>query len=124
MGKHVDASLRPPVNRHRGEVAAVLDGRPFTLCLTLRSLAELESAFGVTDLGALARRFSSGAVSARDMEIILAAGLRGGGHEVAPDSVGEMRIEGGAAGFARLCGELLAATFGNADGGAAGEGDA
>ena len=101
-----------PVNRHRGEIGAVLDGRPYKLCLTLRSLAELEGAFGVDDLGALASRFSRGSVSASDIEIILAAGLRGGGHEIAPEMVGDMRIEGGAAGYARLCAELLEATFG------------
>jgi hypothetical protein len=37
-------------NRHRGEIEAVLDGRPRTLCLTLGALAELEAAFGAQDL--------------------------------------------------------------------------
>ena len=33
------------VNRRRGEVAARIDGKDYTLCLTLGALAELEDAF-------------------------------------------------------------------------------
>ena len=46
-------------NRHRGEIAAVFDGRRFTLCLTLGALAELEHAFQAGDLVGLAERFGS-----------------------------------------------------------------
>ncbi|MFD1333765.1 gene transfer agent family protein, partial [Methylopila musalis] len=70
-----------PVNRRRGEVEAVFDGRPHRLVLTLGALAELEDAFGVADLVALAERFERGRLSARDAARILAAGLRGGGAE-------------------------------------------
>ena len=49
------------VNRHRGEVEAVLDGRTWTLCLTLGALAELEAALAAGDLMGLARRFEAGA---------------------------------------------------------------
>ena len=65
-------------NRHRGEVAAVLDGRERTLCLTLGALAEL-ARFGADDLVALARRFETGMFSARDIIRILGCGLRGAG---------------------------------------------
>jgi hypothetical protein len=34
------------VNRHRGEIEAILDGKSYRLCLTLGALAELEHAFG------------------------------------------------------------------------------
>lgn len=105
------AESPPPVNRHRGEVGAVIDGCPQTLCLTLRSLAELEDAFGVDDLGALSQRFAKG-VSATDVATIIAAGLRGSGADVSADSVAAMRFEGGAAGAAQLCTDLLNATFG------------
>ena len=37
-------------NLHRGEIEACLDGKPYRLCLTLGALAELESAFGDTDM--------------------------------------------------------------------------
>ncbi|WP_159592223.1 gene transfer agent family protein [Chelativorans xinjiangense] len=100
------------VNRRRGEVAARLDGREYRLCLTLGALAELEAAFEAEDLNRLVERFSSGRLSARDMAAVIAAGLRGGGHEVSDEDVRAMRCEGGAAGFAALVGELLSVTFG------------
>lgn len=103
------------VNRHRGEVAATLDGREWTLCLTLGALAELEAAFAADDLSALIARFSSGRLSAHDMQRIIAAGLRGGGHLVSVADVADMRTDGGAAGFARIVTELLSVTFGTAE---------
>ena len=105
------SALPPPANAHRGEVGALLDGRPYTLCLTLGALAELEAAFGVSDLPALAARLGNG-LSSRDVMLILRAGLRGGGHALPDDAIEGMRAEGGAAGLARLCADLLAATFG------------
>ncbi|QGA57547.1 gene transfer agent family protein [Brucella sp. 6810] len=102
-------------NRHRGEVAARLDGRDWTLCLTLGALAELESAFETDNLSALVARFSSGRLSARDMQRIICAGLRGGGHTVSEEDVADMRAEGGVAGFARIVSSLLTVTFGTSE---------
>src|SRR5690606_40305275 len=99
-------------NRHRGEVAARLDDRDWTLCLTLGALAELESAFEVDNLSDLTARFSTGRLSARDMQRIICAGLRGGGHTVSLDDVADMRAEGGAAGFARIAAAPLTVTSG------------
>lgn len=104
-------------NRRRGEIAARLDGRDYRLCLTLGALAELEDAFAAEDLNQLIERFSSGRLSARDMTRIIAAGLRGGGHPASEAEVETMHCADGAAGFARIVGALLEATFG-----AAGEG--
>ena len=98
-------------NRHRGEIAAGLDGRPRTLCLTLGALAELEAAFGADDLTALLAQFSTGKLSARDIVRVIGCGLRGAGEAVSDAEVAAMRIEGGATGFARLAAELLRATF-------------
>lgn len=103
------------VNRHRGEVAAKLDGRDWTLCLTLGALAELEAAFAADNLSDLIARFSTGRLSAQDMQRIICAGLRGGGHNVSYEDVAEMRADGGAAGFARIVSALLTATFGEAE---------
>ncbi|WPZ14139.1 gene transfer agent family protein [Nitratireductor rhodophyticola] len=103
------------VNRRRGEVAARIDGRDYTLCLTLGALAELEDAFAADDLGELAKRFSSGRLSARDMLRVIAAGLRGGGHAVSEEDVRAMRCDEGAAGFARIVSGLLMATFGGSE---------
>ena len=101
-------------NRHRGEIDAELGGRAYRLCLTLGALAELESAYGGEDLLALAQRFEQGRIAASDAIRIIAAGLRGGGHEVSDGEVAAITAEGGAAGFLRIVVKLLAATFGAA----------
>ena len=99
-------------NRLRGEIEAVLDGRRWTLVLTLGALAELEAAFGAGDLSALAARFAEGRLAAGDAVRIIGAGLRGAGATVSDTDVAAMRAEGGAAGFAQIVAELLAVTFG------------
>ena len=103
------------VNKHRGEIAAQLDGRPYTLCLTLGALAELEAAFEVEDLSALIAKLSSTSLSARDLLKIIGAGLRGGGHPLNDEELFEMQVDGGALGYARIASHLLQATFGQAE---------
>ncbi|MGM5025991.1 gene transfer agent family protein [Tardiphaga sp. 862_B3_N4_1] len=98
-------------NRLRGEIAAELGGRSRTLVLTLGALAELESAFGADDLAALAERFGSGRMSARDLIRIIGAGLRGAGEAISDDEVAAMTVPGGAAGFVGIAAELISATF-------------
>lgn len=100
------------VNRHRGEVAATLDGHERRLCLTLGALAELEAAYQAEDLNALVERFSSGRLSASDLIRVIGAGLRGAGEAVSDAEVAAMRAENGVAGFASIVAELLVATFG------------
>ncbi|PWK75741.1 gene transfer agent family protein [Aminobacter sp. AP02] len=100
-------------NRRRGEIAAELDGKSHRLCLTLGALAELEASYAAADLAALVERFSSGRLSATDMIRVIGAGLRGAGHELSDDEVGEMRAEGGVAGFAAIVADLLTTTFGS-----------
>jgi len=97
-------------------VSARLDGRDRTLCLTLGALAELEASFGVEDLVALAGRFETGRLSARDIVRIIGCGLRGAGEAVSDEEVAGLRMDGGAAGFARLAAELIGVTFGVGDG--------
>lgn len=101
------------INRHRGEISARLDGKDWTLCLTLGALAELEATFVVDDIATLAERFSTGRLSSGDMLNLIAAGLRGAGHTLSNDEVSAMQAEGGATGFAKIVTELLTATFGN-----------
>ncbi len=103
-------------NRQRGEVEAVLDGRPWTLCLTLGALAELEAALATGDLMGLARRFGEGRLAANDAIRVIGAGLRGAGNQVTDAEVATMRADGGATGYVALVGDLLAATFGGGDG--------
>jgi hypothetical protein len=99
-------------NPQRGEIAAVLDGRERTLCLTLGALAELEAGLGADGLGALTRRLESGRLSARDLIRIIGCGLRGAGEEITDAEVARMRAEGGAAGLVRIVAALVRATFG------------
>jgi hypothetical protein len=98
-------------NRHRGEITAELDDKRYTLCLTLGALAELEDAFGEEDMLAVARRFQSGEISARDALRVIAAGLRGAGETLSDEEVARMRVEGGAAGYVDIVARLLNATF-------------
>ncbi len=105
-------------NKYRGEIAASLDGAPYTLCLTLGALAELESAFGSDDMLSLANRFSGGRISATDCVRIIGAGLRGGGHDIADDAITRMRGTDGAASYIDIVARLLAATFGGPAAGA------
>jgi Phage tail tube protein, GTA-gp10 len=102
-------------NRHRGEIEAEIGGERRTLVLTLGALAELEAAFGADDLVALAERFGSGRLSARDLVRIIGAGLRGAGASVSDDEVARMAVAGGAEGYVRIAAELITATFGSND---------
>lgn len=99
------------VNRHRGEVEIELDGRPWTLCLTLGALAELEQAFGAGNLQQLVRALTSGDLTSRQLGALIGAGLRGGGHDIADDAVTAMRVAGGLPQLIAAAGRLLAATF-------------
>jgi hypothetical protein len=85
------------VNRHRGEIEAVLDGKSYRLCLTLGALAELEHAFGEDDMLAVAERFEAGRIAARDAIRMIGAGLRGAGYDFDDEAVAAMKSEGGAA---------------------------
>lgn len=102
-------------NAKRGEIEAVLDGEPHNLCLTLGALAELEAAFGASDLMALAERFAARRLSARDLLRVIACGLRGGGLAVSDEEVARMKVVGGLSDYARIAAALLAATFGEGE---------
>jgi hypothetical protein len=99
-------------NKYRGEIDAEIGGARRKLVLTLGALAELEEAFGADDLVALTERFGTGRLKARDLTRIIAAGLRGAGEAVSDDEVAAMQVDGGAQGYVRIAGELMAATFG------------
>jgi hypothetical protein len=98
-------------NRRRGDVDAQFDGKTFTLRLTLGALAELEDAFGASDLVGLAERFESGRLSSRDLLRIIGAGLRGGGAELTDDEVARLSCEQGLQGYVAIAAALLSATF-------------
>ncbi|RYD90550.1 MAG: gene transfer agent family protein [Sphingomonadales bacterium] len=99
-------------NGQRGEIEAVIDGERRILCMTLGALAELETAFGVDNIAALAGRFEGGRVGTRDVMAIIAAGLRGGGNVVDDGDVADIRVEGGIGGAIALAARLLDSAFG------------
>lgn len=98
-------------NPWAGEVAVTLNGVPHVAKLTLGALAELEAALGAGSLVELAERFEAARFSARDVMLVLAAGLRGGGW---PGVEGDLRlaeIGGGPMGAVRAAAALLARAF-------------
>lgn len=98
-------------NPMRGEIAAMIDGRPATLRLTLGALAELEDGMGAEGLADLADRVEGGRMRARDVIAVLTAGLRGAGRETTAGEVGAMSFAGGAAGAAAAATRLLTVAF-------------
>ncbi len=99
-------------NLHRGEIEAAIGGARRKLVLTLGALAELEAALGAGDIVALAERFGTGRLAARDLTTIIGAGLRGAGETVTDEEVARMTADGGAQGYVRIAADLIAATFG------------
>lgn len=99
-------------NPYRGEISANLDGKPYTLCLTLGALAELEERLGGEDILALAQRFESGRITAREAICVIGSGLRGAGNDISDHQVAGMRVEGGVPGYLALVIGLLQAAFG------------
>jgi hypothetical protein len=102
-------------NRYRGEIETEIGGAKRKLVLTLGALAELESAFDADDLVALAERFGSGRLRARDLVRIIAAGLRGAGEAVSDEEVARMAVADGAHGYVRIAAQLIEATFGGGE---------
>ena len=78
-------------NGARGEVVAALAGSERRLCLTLGALAEIETGLGLEGLSGLAERMR--ALSARDLTVVLAALLRGGGEPVLADELDRAAID-------------------------------
>lgn len=99
-------------NKRRGEVALQWGDKRYTLCLTLGALAELEEAFGVDDLMALAERFGTGRLSSRDLLRLLTVALRGGGHALSDAEVANLPLSDGIEPVASAIADLLVVTFG------------
>ncbi len=99
------------VNPWAGEVAVTLDGAPLVAKLTLGALAELEAGLEAGSLMEIAERFESGRMSARDVILVLVAGLRGGGWRGTAEDLRLAEIEGGPMAAVRAAAELLARAF-------------
>lgn len=70
------------MNGVRGEVLVEIGGARRRACLTLGALAAIETGLDVDGMAAVAERMKT--LSARDLMVVLAAVLRGGG-EVEPE---------------------------------------
>lgn len=99
-------------NSRRGEVPLILGEGRYTLCLTLGALAELEDAFRVESLAGVAERFADGRPSSRDLLVLLAAALRGGGHPLSDAEVAALPLAGGLPALGSALAEVLEAAFG------------
>lgn len=78
-------------NGARGEVVATLAGAERRLCLTLGALAEMETVLDCDGLTGLADRMR--ALSARDLTVVLAALLRGGGERNLANALGAAAVD-------------------------------
>ena len=78
-------------NGARGEVVAGLAGAERRLCLTLGALAEIEAGLELDGLSGLAERMR--ALSARDLTVVLAALLRGGGERALADGIDRAPVD-------------------------------
>lgn len=87
----------------RGEVVARPAGAERRLCLTLGALAEIETGLGLEGLSGLAERMRT--LSARDLTVVLAALLRGGGERALADDLERAEVN------PREAAEAVARTF-------------
>jgi hypothetical protein len=69
-------------NRARGETELMAGGKAYRLRLTLGALAEIEDGLALGDLSEIETRLKT--LRAADVAIVLAALLRGGGHDISP----------------------------------------
>ncbi len=99
-------------NTHRGEVDLNLPDQTLTLRLTLQGLAELESAFGVSDLTGLGQRFAQGRLGAGDIIKILGIALRGGGLTKSDSEIAVLVPASHLGKVISAVSEVLALTFG------------
>jgi Phage tail tube protein, GTA-gp10 len=72
-------------NRTRGEAALAAGDKTYRLLLTLGALAEIEDGLGLADLSEVSSRLKT--VRAADLAVVVAALLRGGGHDLQPTDV-------------------------------------
>jgi len=72
-------------NKVRGEAELSAGGKHYRLLLTLGALAEIEDGLALDDLSGVAQRLKQ--VRAGDLAIVVAALMRGGGHEISAADV-------------------------------------
>lgn len=98
-------------NPWAGEVTVVVDGERRVAKLTLGALAELEAELACGSLLEVIDRFEQGRHSARDVQAVLVAGLRGGGWDVTASQLISADIAGGPLSAGGVAAELLVRAF-------------
>lgn len=98
-------------NPWSGEVVLVVDGQTRVARLTLGALAELEARLEAESLADLVARFEGGSLRARDVLLLVCAGLRGGGWTGDLPELLSAEIGGGPLEAARVAARLLALAF-------------
>lgn len=98
-------------NPWAGEVTVVVDGERRVAKLTLGALAELEAELECGSLVEVIDRFEQGRHSARDVQAVLVAGLRGGGWDVTAAQLISADIAGGPLSAGAVAAELLVRAF-------------
>lgn len=83
------------MNKARGEVLLMIDGRERRLCVTLGALAELEAAFDMNSFAELGERL--GNLTASDLIHVLAALTAGGGEAMTSVELARARVDAGEA---------------------------
>ena len=78
-------------NAMRGDVDLRIEGAVYRLRVTLGALAEIESGLGLSSLLDLGARLRAPTVA--DLAVILAALMRGGGHDMANDALLARQID-------------------------------
>ncbi len=73
-------------NPYRGEALLDINGKPYTLRLSLGALASLEASFGHSDLGALIDHLFNPGLRASQMREVLLQALVAGGDVAAPNA--------------------------------------
>lgn len=78
-------------NAIRGEAALEAGGTRYRLLLTLGGLAEIEEGLGLSDLSQIGPRLKQ--ARAADVAVIVAALLKGGGHDITPAAVLQLPVD-------------------------------
>jgi hypothetical protein len=98
-------------NPWAGEVALIVGGERLVAKLTLGALAELEARLEAGSLADLVARFEGESLRARDVLLLVCAGLRGGGWRGDVPDLLSAEIEGGPLEAARVAAQLLVLAF-------------
>ena len=98
-------------NPYQGEVTLQMNGKIYTMRLTLGALAELEDRFATQGLLALIERFEKGLFTSEELSLLVYVGLKGAGWNGAFEDVKTAQFEGGISGLVQTVSQLLSLAF-------------